>query len=493
MAWLDWTVIAAYFVVVLAIGLWCARENRTAEDFVLAGRSLSPIALGLSLFATLCSILSYLAWPGEIIAFGPMLLVAQFAAYPIILLVVGYGMIPLLMKQPVTSSYELLESRLGLSLRLAGAGVFLLLRLGWMATILYATSKIVLVPLLGLAPHWTPWLCVILGIITIAYAAIGGLRAVVITDALQSIMMLAGATITILVITAQLGSVSDWWPSEWPVHWKAPEWGFDTTSRVSFGAGLMSTVIWYICTSGSDHMSIQRFLSTRNPQAARQTLAISLSTDMLVTILLALTGLTLLAWYTVHPQQAPSGHSLLHFADELFPRFILTGLPMGLGGLVIAAILSAAMSSLSSGVNSTTAVINRDFLSLFPGERPQGTAEVRQMRWISLWIGGLSVGLSILNNIIQGNLIERCYKVVNLLTAPLFVLFFLALFVPFATPIGAWTGLICSVAVAVCVAYAEDLFGQAPVSFVWMMPLSLLTGVAVGSIVSAFTPRRTAP
>jgi solute:Na+ symporter, SSS family len=144
-------------------------------------------------------------------------------------------------------------------------------------------------------------------------------------------------------------------------------------------------------------------------------------------------------------------------------------------------------------VNSTTAVLNRDFLSLFPGERPQGTAEVRQMRWLSLWIGGLSIGLSILNDFIQGNLIERCYKVVNLLTAPLFVLFFLALFVPFATPIGAWTGLISSVAVAVCVAYAEDLFGHAPVSFVWMMPLSLLTGVAAGSIVSTFTPRRTAP
>jgi SSS family solute:Na+ symporter len=425
--------------------------------------------LGLSLFATLCSTLSYLAWPGEIIAYGPMLLAAQFAAYPIIMLVAGYGLIPLLMKH------------------------FLLLRLGWMATILYATSRTVLVPLLELTPHWTPWLCVLLGISTIAYSAIGGLRAVVISDALQSMMMLAGATITIVVVTAQLGGISAWWPNEWPAHWKAPEWGFDPRSRVSFGAGLMSIVIWYICTTGSDHMSIQRFLATRNPQAARQTLAISLSTDMLVTVLLALTGLTLLAWYTIQPQQFPSGHSWLQSADELFPRFILTGLPIGLGGLVIAAILSAAMSSLSSGVNSTTAVLNRDFLSLFPGERPQGAAEVRRMRWTSLWIGGLSIGLSILNTLIEGNLIERCYKVVNLLTAPLFVLFFLALFVPFSTPVGAWTGLISSVAVAVCVAYAEDLFGHAPVSFVWMTPLSLLTGVTAGSIVSAITPRRASP
>src|SRR5262245_17644945 len=131
MSALDWLVVAAYALLFLGIGAYYARRNRDAEDYLLGGRVMSPVMLGLSLFATLVSTLSYLAWPGEIIAYGPMLL-SQFAAYPLIIVIVGYGLIPLLMKQPVTSAYEILEARLGTSVRLAGAGVFLLLRLAWM-------------------------------------------------------------------------------------------------------------------------------------------------------------------------------------------------------------------------------------------------------------------------------------------------------------------------------------------------------------------------
>ena len=112
-------------------------------------------------------------------------------------MIVGYGLIPLLMRQPVTSAYEILESRLGTSIRLAGAGVFLLLRFGWMATILFATSHVVLVPLLGIDPWWTPWLCVALGVVTAMYSSWGGIKAVVTTDAIQSITMLVGAVVDV--------------------------------------------------------------------------------------------------------------------------------------------------------------------------------------------------------------------------------------------------------------------------------------------------------
>jgi SSS family solute:Na+ symporter len=307
--------------------------------------------------------------------------------------------------------------------------VFLLLRIGWLATILFATARVVLVPLLGLDPWWTPWLCVALGVVTATYSSWGGIKAVVTTDAIQSITMLAGAVVTLAVITARMGGVAGWWPSEWPSHWQAPSWGFDPNQRVSFGILMVSTTLWYVCTNGSDQMSIQRFLSTRDASAARKTLAVSQITDVLVSLLLALTGVAILGFYRAHPPVLADGQTLRSVGDQLFPKFIMTQMPTGLSGLVLAAILSAAMSSLSSGVNSVCAVLDRDFLSRRSGDASPETATVTRLKWLTWLVALVAIALSMLNLLIEGNLLERCFKVINLLTAPLFVLFFLALFV----------------------------------------------------------------
>ncbi len=479
----DWLVIAAYACVMVGIGAFYSRQNKTAEDYLLGGRRMSPIALGLSLFATLVSTLSYLGNPGEMISHGPMM-ASQVAAFPLIFVIVGYGLIPLLMRQPVTSAYELLESRLGMSIRLAGAGVFLLLRLGWMATILFATSSVVLVPLLKLDPNWTPWLCVILGLLTALYSSTGGLKAVVMTDAVQSITMLAGAIVTLLVITVQLGGVSAWWPTAWPSHWQEPNWGFDPDARVSFGILMVSTTLWYVCTNGSDQMTIQRYLATRDAPAARKTLFVAQVTDGSVSLLLGLTGVAILGFYRIHPPQLNTGQTLHSIGDQLFPMFIMTHMPMGLSGLVLAAILSAALSSLSSGVNSACAVLEKDFLSRRSGPASSDTATVTRLKGLTWLVAAIAVALSMLNLLFVGNLVERCFKVINLLTAPLFVLFFLALFVPWANAFGAWLGLLTSIATAVCIAYSNDLGLPLTISFVWIIPCSLLVGVTVGTAAS---------
>jgi SSS family solute:Na+ symporter len=475
----------------LGVGMFYSRQNKTADDYLLGGRRMSPIALGLSLFATLVSTLSYLGTPGEMISHGPMMM-TQIAAHPLIFVIVGYGLIPLLMRQPVTSAYELLESRLGTSIRLAGAVVFLLLRLGWMATILYATSDVVLVPLLRLDHAWTPWLCVGLGVVTAIYSSSGGMKAVVTTDAIQSITMLAGAVITVIVITIRMGGVAEWWPKEWPAHWQDMSWGFDPSQRVSFGVLVLSTTLWYVCTSGSDQMSIQRFLSTRDAAAARMTMGIAQATDVLVSILLAFTGVAILGYYRLHMSELPEGLTAAQGGDKFFPLFIMHQMPAGLSGLVLAAILSAALSSLSSGVNSSCAVLEKDFVSRRAGVETSETqaAVIARMKWLTWVVAAVAIALSLLNTLIEGNLVERCYKIVNLLTAPLFVLFFLALFVRWANAPGAWLGLLSSTATAILIAYANDLGIQLGISFVWMVPCSLLVGIVVGTLGSAlFQPR----
>ncbi len=487
MSWLDWLILAIYAAAMVGIGRHYSGSNATSDDFVLGGRSMSPVAVGLSLFATLVSTLSYLGNTGEMISYGPMMM-TQLVAHPFIFLIVGFGLIPLLMKQPVTSAYEILEKRLGPNIRMAGAAVFLLLRLGWLATILYATSSLVLVPMLGLDPKWVPWLCLIIGLLTAWYSSLGGIRAVVATDALQSITMIAGAAITLVVVSARLGGVAAWWPNHWPDHWQRPSWGFDPDVRVSFGVLFLSTTMWYVCTNGSDQMSIQRFLSTRDASAARRTLAVSQITDALVAFLLGLTGIALLGFYTANPPVLEDGKTLQSAGDQLFTIFIMNEMPSGLAGIVLAAILSAALSSMSSGINSACAVIERDFVSGQKGRSQEGADVVRRMRITTWLVAFAAIGVSLLNLLITGNLLERCFTMINLLTAPLFVLFFLALFIPWSNAAGAWAGLFSSTLVAVAIAYGPELQLPVHISFVWIMPCSLITGIAVGTLVSKLFP-----
>jgi Na+/proline symporter len=391
------------------------------------------------------------------------------------------------MRQPVTSAYELLEKRLGTGIRKAGASVFLLLRVGWMATILYATSFVVLVPLLGVEPSWAPIFCIVIGVITALYSSTGGFRAVVTTDAIQALTMVIGAVITLTVITYRLGGVSAWWPAGWPAHWQAPSWGFDPSVRVSFGMLLVSTTLWYVCTNGSDQMAIQRFLSTRDAQAARRTLLVAQITDASMAGLLALTGVAILGYYQTTASIDPS--TIQQQGDKLFPKFIMSEMPGGFAGLVLSAILAAALSSLSSGLNSCCAVLERDFLSdpmdsRLPAElvSHQSVRRLKRLTWI---FASSAVMLGIMNTLITGNLLERCFKLVNLFTAPLFILFFLALLIPWANALGAWLGLLSSIATAVTIAYAPDLGFDLGISFVWMMPCALLVGIVAGVLGSA--------
>jgi SSS family solute:Na+ symporter len=478
----DWVVVAAYAVGMLAVGQYYARRNKTTDDYLLGGRRMSPVAVGLSLFATLTSSLSYLAVPGEMVKNGPMML-ATILAFPLIGLVVGWGLIPFIMRQRVTSAYEMLEQRFGLSIRLIGALMFLTMRLAWMGTILYATSDKVLSPLMGLGPQATLWATVVMCLITLIYTAEGGLRAVVVTDAIQSLIMIGGAGAVIVIVSADLGGVLAWWPSQWAAHWAEPRFSFDASTRMTFLGAATSSFAWYVCTCGSDQMAIQRWLSMRDAPAARRSLFTTLGAEALVSSLLGVVGLAVLGYFTAHPEQFVDGDNLVAEADKLFPRFIAVGLPTGMSGVIFAAVLAAAMSSLSSGMNSSSAVITEDFVCRFRSASLSDAGRVQLARLISIAVGITAILLSLLISRIEGNLVDLCYRAVNLLVAPLFVLFFLAIFVRWATTFGAWVAALTSVATAVCIAFSKPL-GFEPMSIMWIMPGSFVAGVAGGSLAS---------
>jgi hypothetical protein len=146
---IDWIVIGIYMLSMIVIGWWYSRRNRDGGDYVVGGRKMNPWTVGLSFFVALFSTISYLAIPGEIVRYGPIVF-SGLLAYPLIYFLVGWFIIPPFMKLNVNSGYELLESRLGVGPRMLGVTLFLLLRLLWMAVIIYATVDKVLVPLTGL-------------------------------------------------------------------------------------------------------------------------------------------------------------------------------------------------------------------------------------------------------------------------------------------------------------------------------------------------------
>jgi solute:Na+ symporter, SSS family len=484
---LDWLAIGLYASVMLGVGWYYARRTATSEDYLLGGRKMNPFTVGLSMFATLLSTLTYLALPGEMMKHGPMI-VSQYLAWPLIFLVIGFVLIPAILRQRVTSAYEILELRLGKSVRLLGSVFFLSLRLMWMALIIYATSSKVLVPILQLDQSMTPFICIAMGVVTIAYTTMGGLRAVVVTDVMQTAILFGGAILTLTLITMKMGGVSEWWPTVWAPNWDPMRIAYDPTARVTVAGAMTSAFVWYTCTAGSDQVAVQRYLATKDARAARRMIATSLTTDASVGVFLAILGLALWSFFQANPYLFPDGYQSLQNADTLFPRFIALGLPTGISGLVIAGLLAAAMSSLSSGVNASSLVITVDFLKRRADDHiaSHEKKNIRAARGVSVLIGAVVIALSIAAGLVGGNLLEVVYKVVNLLTAPLFVLFFMALFVPWATAPGAIAAGIASAAMAIAIAYG-GLFG---LSFIWIMPMALITGVIVGPTVSAFTPRK---
>ena len=174
---------------------------------------------------------------------------------------------------------------------------------------------------------------------------------------------------------------------------------------------------------------------------------------------------------------------MINKADELFPSYIANAMPAGFSGLVIAALFSAAMSSLSSGMNSSSAVIESDFINRFSSYAKSKSNHLNQVRVISAVVGIFAILISTFIGRLGDNLLEIGIKCINLLTAPLFVLFFLALFIRRATPLSGIIATIVSVAVAISISF----FNIFNLEFMWSAPCSLLAGIGAGVLTSLFS------
>ena len=493
---LDWLVLAVYAAVVLGIGFYYFRKQKgTNEEFFVGDRKTNPLLAGISMFTALTSIITYIGTPGEYVQYGPVLVfLANLVTFPLVYLVIGWFLVPVFMRLPITSAYELLEGRLGLSVRRLGSVTYTVTRLVWMALILHTCST-VMVHVTGCDPRWSHTIAIVVGLVTTTYTLFGGIRTVMITEAVQFCLLVTGALLTIASITWKLGGVSAWWPTHWEAHWPPqPVFSLNPHVRVT----LVGTFIYYtiatICSSGSDQSSVQRFLTTRDAPAARRAFLLNGIAVVVVAFILGAVGAALMGFYRAHPEHVPNGLTLERNGDAFFPLYISAFLPTGVAGLVVASLLAAAMSCLSAGINSLIAIFTKDFVENSPSLAPKTEqGKLRLTRWLALAIGALVVIGTIAVGSVRGNIFEVAGKTVNLLGCPLFGIFFLALFVPYSTPFGAMMGVVYSVTAAVMVAYWDVLTGLPSITFQWIAPISLVASIGAGCFFSLWKTRGRKP
>lgn len=479
---IDLIVVGIYFIGVTGVGLYFARQQTDRASYFLGDRRMHWFLAGISIIATLLSTVSYLAVPGEMIRYG-VGFASSLLGFIVIIPVVSYIIIPFLMKLQVTSIYEYIEIRFGLSARLVAAFAFVLSRIIWMGLICY-TASFAITAMTG----WSiPTLVILMAGITMVYTTLGGLKAVIWTDLFQFIILLGGAVITpIYVALATQSSPVVWWGTFSEAgRTQVPLYSMDPTVRLTIVGMIASKIIWDICTHGADQVAAQRYLSTSSAKMARRSLFVSATSNVCMVLLLLLVGLSLFYFFFIQsglPVQQFQEH-IAGEADKVFPRFIASNLPVGFSGLILAALLAAVMSSLSSGMNAISSVVVTDFC-----ERLKVLGRFHDSlylaRGITVIAGLLSAFFAlIVNSFMQTgrwNLIELMERGNHLFVAPLGALFFVGFLFPKADGRAALGGFMAGVATSLSISFGKELYGiTESIGFVWNLPASFFMSIAV--------------
>ncbi len=353
---LDMGVMLVYMAAMMLVGLFFARRQRRTETYFLADRAMPWGPVALSLYASLTSATTYLVLPSRayhqnvaiIVAGVSSLLVAPFLIWMFY---------PVYRRLRVTTSYEYLGIRFGMGARRSASLLFILARLSWMGLVIYAPSLA-----LAVMTAWPIWLCILLmGTLATLYTAMGGLSAVLWTDVFQFLILVGGAVwVAWLLSTGTPGG-----PAFIFQHAAAEGrlavfgWRPRLTSTTWISAGLYF-FLQMMQDYGTDQVGVQRLMAIRKDRGVMKALAFNAVTDVAMISLLLYIGLGLLAFFATGP-----GLPVIAQSDQILPHFIMQHMPAGVAGLLITAILAAAMSSMDSGIHSLSTVITCDLVRPF--------------------------------------------------------------------------------------------------------------------------------
>ena len=439
----DLIVIAIYFVAVAAIGLRFARRQTTTEAYFVARRSIPSWAMGLSIFATIISSITFIAYPGAAYKGDWNLLVPGFMAVGILLLL-GTTLISFFRHAVGMSAYEYFEKRFGYGARAYSALAFTAGHFSKMGFVLFTITAAVC----GMT-GWDKYHVILgAGIITILYTLIGGLEAVIWTEVLQSIVKIIGVVVVLgVLISIMPGGIS----AAFHVasdHQKMSLGSFDfnLAADSNFWVMLLYGAFWYLQKYAADQTLVQRYLVAKSDRAALKGVALGAILCVPAWIAFMLVGTLIWAYYQLSGESLPAhliGANGKVISDEVFPYFLTTKIPAGLGGIFIAALFSAAMSSMSSDLNCLSAVVVEDYYRKF---RPDSTD--RQQLLVGKIVVGvcgvIAVGTGVFIAKKGQSVLGLYYAATAIVSAGLAGMFLLAFFSRRANRQGLWIGIVCA-------------------------------------------------
>ena len=485
----DYLLTIGYLVAVVAIGLYVGRGQKSGNDYFLAGRSFGWFAISLSLIATVVSTSSYLGYPSEV--YEHHLGVTTVYVFGLVpgLLVVQWVFVPVYRKLNVISIYEYVENRFGLGLRLLTAILFVVHRLTWMSVAVHSASLALSVMTgLPLVP-----MIFTLGLAAIAYAMLGGMKAVVWTDVIQFFIFFGGLVATVGLVVYRLdGGITELIQISYEAGkfevFSGDFLSFDPRVRATLWGTVIHSFIATLALFGSDQLTVQRYLSARDERHARKSLWGSfIFGDIFLTAFQIGAGLALFAFYVSWPSLLPAGTE----ADQVFPHFVAHELPIGFPGLILAAMAAAIMSSIDSGVNSISAVLTIDFYRRFAKVKPSPSRELFFARALAPLIG---LTICLLAAFVVGgsgkNIIERSIRANTFVVGPILGIFVLGIFLRWTNTSGTFVGAVVGVITGVGVAFGHQLGYWPKLSFQLAMPVSFIVTLAVGAMMSRLLTNR---
>ena len=465
MSSLDLAVIALYFGLTLGVGLWVSRRQQTAGDYFLGARDLPAWAILLSIVATETSALTVISVPA-VAARGDLTFLQLPLGYLIGRIAVAAWLLPGYFRGEQDTAYARLEARFGPTTRRMMSGIFLLTRALGDGVRVYASA----IPLTVLTGWSIPASVLAMSVVTLVYTWHGGLKAVVWVDVIQLVVYLAGG-VAALAIAADLagggGAMLQAAAAAGKLRWIEPAVSF--TSTYTLLGGLVGGAMLSAASHGTDHLIVQRLLASRSLRDARVALVGSGVVVLAQFALFLLIGTALWA-----AGLAPEGLP----ADQLFSRFVVEHLPTGLAGLVIAAILAAAMSTQSSAINALASSVTHDLYAGITGRRdPVLLLRVGRI-WTVAW-GVLITLVALLFQAVAGGgqtpVVVFALAIASITYGGLLGAYLLA-----AGP-AVIRGPHVILAVAIAVGTMLVLFlGKSPLAWPWYVPLGTLITVVLG-------------
>ncbi|GAB5475386.1 MAG: sodium:solute symporter [Maribacter sp.] len=359
----DIFIIAAYALILLGIGVYFFRRSKTSEHFMIAGQSIPSWAAGIAVMSTYTSSISYIAVPGKAFDDNWHPLIFALTAIPVTWFVTKY-VIPHYRKHKIISVYSYLEERIGGWGRIYAAFSFLLFMVGRVAVILYLSSLL----LSSFVTTDIGSIIILVGTITVIYTLMGGMEAVIWTDVMQSIIMIGGIFFVSYVLIEEVFAQ--------PAYLIQSAFEHKKFSLGSSDFSFTNRTIWVMVIYGltenirnlvADQNYTQKYSSVGTEKEAKQSVWIAMLIYLPLTAIFLFIGTALFSFY------GGDAHFLSESVtkgDQVFPFFISTELPVGVKGLMIAAIMAASMSTIDSALNSSATVFYIDFYKqFFQGKR----------------------------------------------------------------------------------------------------------------------------